>query len=140
MTHMPEAKLARQAEMRHTTVAMAPDRADVVLGIYEGIGECARAAGVYVVGGDTVRTTGPLALTVALYGEVHPDRLLRRAGAKPGDVVALDARNCLVRSDGARIAVAGVSDLIVVASGNDILILPRGRSQDVKLLLEAMKG
>jgi mannose-1-phosphate guanylyltransferase/mannose-1-phosphate guanylyltransferase/mannose-6-phosphate isomerase len=57
-----------------------------------------------------------------------------------GDVVALDARNCLVRSDGARIAVAGVSDLIVVASGNDILILPRGRSQDVKLLLEAMKG
>jgi mannose-1-phosphate guanylyltransferase/mannose-1-phosphate guanylyltransferase/mannose-6-phosphate isomerase len=57
-----------------------------------------------------------------------------------GDVVALDARNCLVRSDGARVAVAGVSDLIVVASGNDILILPRGRSQDVKLLLEAMKG
>jgi mannose-1-phosphate guanylyltransferase/mannose-1-phosphate guanylyltransferase/mannose-6-phosphate isomerase len=34
----------------------------------------------------------------------------------------------------------GVSDLIVVASGNDILILPRGRSQDVKVLLEKMKG
>lgn len=82
---------AMGAHPRHAlvTVAMAPDRADVVLGIYEGIGECARAAGVYVVGGDTVRTTGPLALTVALYGEVHPDRLLRRAGAKPGDVVAV---------------------------------------------------
>ncbi|WP_268796217.1 mannose-1-phosphate guanylyltransferase/mannose-6-phosphate isomerase [Sphingomonas sp. Leaf412] len=57
-----------------------------------------------------------------------------------GDVIALDAVNCLVRSDGIRIATVGVSDLIVVASGNDVLILPRGRSQDVKLLLEAMKG
>lgn len=57
-----------------------------------------------------------------------------------GDAIVLDARNCLVRSDGARIAMVGVEDLIVVASGDDILILPRGRSQDVKLLLEAMKG
>ena len=56
-----------------------------------------------------------------------------------GDVVAIDAANCLIRSDGVRIATVGVSDLIVVASGNDVLILPRGRSQDVKLLLEAMK-
>lgn len=56
-----------------------------------------------------------------------------------GDVVVLDSRNCLIRSDGARIAMVGVEDLIVVASGDDILILPRGRSQDVKLLLEAMK-
>ncbi|KQN94447.1 mannose-1-phosphate guanyltransferase [Sphingomonas sp. Leaf231] len=57
-----------------------------------------------------------------------------------GDVVMLDSRNCLVRSDGARIAMVGVEDLIVVSSGNDILILPRGRSQDVKLLLDAMKN
>ncbi|WP_375271875.1 mannose-1-phosphate guanylyltransferase/mannose-6-phosphate isomerase [Sphingomonas sp.] len=56
-----------------------------------------------------------------------------------GDAVVLDSRNCLVRSDGARIAMVGVEDLIVVASGNDILILPRGRSQDVKLLQEEMK-
>jgi mannose-1-phosphate guanylyltransferase/mannose-1-phosphate guanylyltransferase/mannose-6-phosphate isomerase len=32
-----------------------------------------------------------------------------------------------------------MSNLIVVASGDDILILPRGRSQDVKKLIEAMK-
>lgn len=56
-----------------------------------------------------------------------------------GDAVVLDSRNCLVRSDGARIAMVGVEDLIVVASGSDILILPRGRSQDVKLLQEEMK-
>ncbi|WP_343044539.1 mannose-1-phosphate guanylyltransferase/mannose-6-phosphate isomerase [Sphingomonas hominis] len=56
-----------------------------------------------------------------------------------GDAIVLDSRNCLVRSDGAQIAMVGVEDLIVVASGNDILILPRGRSQDVKLLQEEMK-
>ncbi len=56
-----------------------------------------------------------------------------------GDVVTLDTVDCLVRSDGVRIAMVGVSDLIVVASGNDVLILPRGRSQEVKQLLEAMK-
>lgn len=57
-----------------------------------------------------------------------------------GDVIAVDTQNCLVRSDGVRIAMVGVSDLIVVASGNDVLILPRGRSQEVKALLEAMKA
>jgi mannose-1-phosphate guanylyltransferase len=56
-----------------------------------------------------------------------------------GKVIALETVNCLVRSDGVRIAMVGVEDLIVVASGNDVLILPRGRSQEVKKLIEAMK-
>lgn len=59
--------------------------------------------------------------------------------AATGNVVLVEAQDCLVRSDGPRIAMVGVSDLIVVASGNDILIVPRGRSQDVKKLIEAMK-
>ena len=56
-----------------------------------------------------------------------------------GEVLALDTRGCLVRTDGLRVALVGVEDLIVVASGNDVLILPRGRSQEVKKLIEAMK-
>lgn len=56
-----------------------------------------------------------------------------------GEVVMVDTRGCLVRSDRARVAMVGVKDLIVVASGDDILILPRGRSQEVKRLLEAIK-
>lgn len=56
-----------------------------------------------------------------------------------GDVLTLESHNCLVRSDGIRIAMLGGADLIVVASGNDVLILPRGRSQEVKDLLAAMK-
>lgn len=56
-----------------------------------------------------------------------------------GDVVAIETENCLVRADGVRIALVGVTDLIVVANGNDVLVLPRGRSQEVKKLIEAMK-
>ena len=56
-----------------------------------------------------------------------------------GEVIMLDSRNCLIRSDRVRIAVVGVSDLVIVASGDDVLIVPRGRSQEVKKLLEAMK-
>ena len=56
-----------------------------------------------------------------------------------GDVVAIDTENCLIRADGVRVARSGSSDLIVVANGNDVLIMPRGRSQEVKKLIEAMK-
>ena len=60
-------------------------------------------------------------------------------GTDGGEVIAIDTHDCLVRTDGARVALVGVDNLIVVAAGNDILILPRGRSQEVKKLIEAMK-
>jgi mannose-1-phosphate guanylyltransferase len=56
-----------------------------------------------------------------------------------GNVIAIDSNNCLVRTDGPRVAVVGVDDLIVVVSGSDILILPRGRSQDVRQVTEHLK-
>jgi mannose-1-phosphate guanylyltransferase/mannose-6-phosphate isomerase len=51
-----------------------------------------------------------------------------------GGVLAIDTKNCFVRSDGVRVSLVGVEDLIVVASGNDVLIMPRGRSQEIKKL------
>lgn len=57
-----------------------------------------------------------------------------------GEVVAIDTANCLVQVEaGRRVALVGVEDLIVVVSGDDVLILPRGRSQEVKKIIEAMK-
>jgi thiamine-monophosphate kinase len=41
------------------------------------------------VGGDTVRTSGPLVVNVALLGEADPGRLLRRDGAEPDDLLVL---------------------------------------------------
>ena len=54
-----------------------------------------------------------------------------------GPVLTIDSRNCLVRSDGMRISIVGGQDLIVVASGDEVLILPRGRSQEVKKVIAA---
>lgn len=60
--------------------------------------------------------------------------------AGSGDVVMIETRGSLIRAGaGKRVALVGVRDLIVVAHGDDVLILPRGRSQDVKKLIEAMK-
>lgn len=51
-------------------------------------------------------------------------------------VVAIDTKNCFFRSDGVRIAAIGTENLLVVAEGNEILIVPVGKSQAVKLLSE----
>ncbi|MBL8549428.1 MAG: mannose-1-phosphate guanylyltransferase/mannose-6-phosphate isomerase [Hyphomonadaceae bacterium] len=57
-----------------------------------------------------------------------------------GDAIALDARRNLVRSDGPRVALVGVDDLIVVVSGGTVLIGPRDRAQDVKKLVELARA
>jgi mannose-1-phosphate guanylyltransferase len=56
-----------------------------------------------------------------------------------GDVIALDARDNLVLADGMTVTLSGVEGLIVVASEGKVLIVPRGRSQDVKHIVEALK-
>ena len=60
-----------------------------------------------------------------------------RGNVTGGDVVTIDSHNNLIRSDGLRISVSGVSDLIIIASGNDVMIVPRGQSQDVKAIVGA---
>jgi mannose-1-phosphate guanylyltransferase/mannose-1-phosphate guanylyltransferase/mannose-6-phosphate isomerase len=75
----------------------------------------------------------------ALHAISERDAAGNAHGSGGGEVIAIDTRDCLVRTDGPRVALVGVENLIVVASGQDILILPRGRSQEVKALIEAMK-
>lgn len=55
-----------------------------------------------------------------------------------GTVTMVDCESCFIRTDGLQVAALGVRDLIIVASGDKLLILPRGRSQEVKKLLSAM--
>jgi mannose-1-phosphate guanylyltransferase/mannose-1-phosphate guanylyltransferase/mannose-6-phosphate isomerase len=49
----------------------------------------------------------------------------------------ISARGCLVRSDGPRISLVGVENLIVVATEGEVMIVPRGQSQLVKKAAEA---
>lgn len=59
-------------------------------------------------------------------------------GASEVTPLEIDVTNSFIRSDGVRIHAVGVSDIIVVAAGQDILILPRGRSQEVRKVVEAL--
>jgi mannose-1-phosphate guanylyltransferase len=63
---------------------------------------------------------------------------LRGRGAE--NALAIETDGTLIRSDGIRIHTVGVSDLIVIASGNDVLIVPRGKSQDVKKIVDALRA
>jgi mannose-1-phosphate guanylyltransferase/mannose-1-phosphate guanylyltransferase/mannose-6-phosphate isomerase len=56
-----------------------------------------------------------------------------------GDVVAIDSRDSLIRSDGPVIVTLGVQDLIVVATERAVLIAPRGESQRVREAIEALQ-
>ena len=54
------------------------------------------------------------------------------ANCLSNNVRLLEGSGNLVRSDGLKISISGVDDLIVIARGNEVMILPRGSSQDAK--------
>lgn len=55
--------------------------------IYRGMGELAARSGVDIIGGDTIRSVGPLTLSITALGRVPADELLTRAGGQPGDAL-----------------------------------------------------
>jgi len=70
---------------RYALISLVLPPETAVDGVYGGLAEAASAHGVAVVGGNVSRTSGPLIIDVTLLGEA--DRVLRRAGACPGDGV-----------------------------------------------------
>lgn len=71
------------------SIAVDPARRGLVLEVARGLQSLAGQTGTWVVGGDTVRSPGPLVINVALVGEADPARILRRDAARPGDLVAV---------------------------------------------------
>jgi mannose-1-phosphate guanylyltransferase/mannose-6-phosphate isomerase len=62
-----------------------------------------------------------------------------QGNALSGQVELLDARNNLVFADGGLVAVADVDDLVVVASGDAVLVADRRRPERVKQLVEKVQ-
>lgn len=56
-----------------------------------------------------------------------------------GSHVGIDTHNCLIHSRDRLIATIGLDNMIIVDGGDVILVLPNGRSQDIKVLLEELK-
>ena len=61
---------------------------EAISSIFEAAASVVAEAGGIVAGGHTIRTEEPL-FGLAVQGLVHPDRVLTKGGAKPGDVLAL---------------------------------------------------
>ncbi len=55
-----------------------------------------------------------------------------------GEVLPIGARNCLLRSEGPKLVAIGISDLIVIATEDSILVVPRGESQRVKEVVDLL--
>ena len=56
-----------------------------------------------------------------------------------GEHVGVDTYGCLIHSSGKLIATVGLDNMIVVDDGDVLLIMPAGRAQDVKTLLDEIK-
>jgi mannose-1-phosphate guanylyltransferase/mannose-6-phosphate isomerase len=56
-----------------------------------------------------------------------------------GPALAVDAKGCVVHADGRLTAVLGVEDLIVVSTPDAVLVLPRGRAEEVKSLVAELQ-
>jgi thiamine-monophosphate kinase len=54
-----------------------------------GLGADADAFGCPLFGGDTVRTPGPVMVSIAVFGAVPHGKMVRRVGARPGDRVVV---------------------------------------------------
>jgi selenide,water dikinase len=64
---------------------------DTMAAIFDGAAAKVREAGGTLAGGHTIRDPEPK-YGLAVIGAAHPDRLLRKGGAQPGDVLVLTKR------------------------------------------------
>lgn len=55
-----------------------------------------------------------------------------------GDVIAIDCRDSYIRSDNRLTAAMGVKDLVVVVTEDAVLVADRGRSQDIKRVVDQL--
>ena len=64
---------------------------DTLAAVFEGAASKVREAGGTLAGGHTIRDAEPK-YGLAVIGAAHPDRLLRKGGARPGDTLLLTKR------------------------------------------------
>jgi mannose-1-phosphate guanylyltransferase len=57
-----------------------------------------------------------------------------------GDAFVIDCEGCVVLSSGKRVvSVVGAKDLVVVDTGDAVLVVPKLRSQEVRKVVDALK-
>jgi mannose-1-phosphate guanylyltransferase/mannose-1-phosphate guanylyltransferase/mannose-6-phosphate isomerase len=62
-----------------------------------------------------------------------------RGNVVHGPVELVEAEGCFVRSEGILTGVIGLKDMVVVTAEDAVLVMPRDRAQDVKLLVDRLR-
>jgi mannose-1-phosphate guanylyltransferase/mannose-6-phosphate isomerase len=57
-----------------------------------------------------------------------------------GDVALIDTQECMIWSENKTVGAIGLRDLIVVQTDDAVIVLPKSRAQDVKLLVEQLRA
>jgi mannose-1-phosphate guanylyltransferase len=124
--HMPDTFAGLQA--RTDDAYLAVPSISIDYGVME------RATGVVTVPGDfgwhDVGSWGALA------AYRHADE---NGNVCDGDAVLVDAKRNITVTDDGVIALIGVEDLVVVRSGNAVLVAPRDRAQDVRAVVAELQ-
>jgi mannose-1-phosphate guanylyltransferase/mannose-1-phosphate guanylyltransferase/mannose-6-phosphate isomerase len=57
-----------------------------------------------------------------------------------GDVIVADTSGCSIRSAGPIVAAVGVENLTIIATSDAVLVMPKGRSQDISGIIEQLRA
>lgn len=69
------------------------------------------------------------------------DEIRSRLGhSHPDGTLLIDADGSSVHSDGRRVTISGVSNVLVIVTDDEVLVIPRGQSQRVKQVVAARKN
>ncbi|HHS13240.1 MAG TPA: thiamine-phosphate kinase [bacterium] len=79
-------------------------RPEAIDRLYSGMEKCSRTYQFSIIGGDTVHSPHAAFVSVAMLGEVEPNRLSRRSGAAAGDLLCVSGR-----LGGSRVALEALS-------------------------------
>jgi len=55
-----------------------------------------------------------------------------------GDTIAVESRNNYIHSEKPIVAAVGIDDLVIVATDDAVLVIPRDRAQDVRMAVDAL--
>ena len=133
------AETARHAPAIHDravqAVAKAERRGACILPSLDDLEECRSMSVDYAVMERSDRVAMvPLRAAWSDVGSWDALAELRLHEGSDQSVISLGSENCYVRSDGLKVALLGVDDLVVVASGDQLLIMKRGHSQNIRQL------
>ena len=133
---------AKAADPLGYVLALAlPERTEeaFVADFAAGLGRAGMDHRITLLGGDTVRTPGPLTVSVTAFGVVPAGRMVPRTGARPGDLIAVsgtvgDAALGLLMRTRPDLFAPGGPDPAVAAHLSDRYLHPQPRNRLARAL------